>query len=173
MRVGGVDHGHQAVFQGFGLREDGPEAFLEIGVRDGAVQGLLHGFEEDLRAVADFARKAKRLGDTGIELPVDGVARSPVAFGVTQDHADLAFAHDTDVLHADFGILRDLHVGAETDAHDHAVTGEADVFHLAHLDAVDLDRIIEHQGADLGEAEVERIKSFPGVLLVQEEHAED
>ena len=118
------------------------------------------------------AGKAERFGDTRIELAVDGVARSPIGFGVTQNHANLALAHNADILHADFGILRNLHVGTQADTHHHAVPSQADVLYLTHLDAIDLHRVVEHQCAHLGKAQIERIEGFARVLLVQEEHAE-
>ena len=171
--VRGVHKFHQAVFQSFRLHQQGVEPVLEILAGNSALQGPLHRFQQDLGAVANFACQTEGLGDTGVELTRNGVARLKILLGVPENHANLAFAHDTDVLDTDFGILGDHHVGAEAYSHHHAVACKLDTFHLAQLDAIDLNRVVKYQGTDLGKPQVEGVESLSRVLLVQEEHAEN
>ena len=172
LRIRVLHEAHQAVLEIFSLVEQGLETVLEFRIGDSPVQRGLHRFEQDLGAVANFASQTKRFGNAGIELAVDRIARSKILFLVTENNAYLAFAHDTDILDADFGILRDSHIVAEADGHHDAVAGKFDVFNLTEFDAINLDRVIQDKGAHLRKLQMERIEFFPRVLLVQEENAE-
>ena len=164
---------HQAVFQCFRLHEQGIEPILEILAGDGALQGPLHRFQQNLGTVANFTRQTESFGDTGVELTRNGVTRLEILLGIPENHANLAFAHDTDILDANFGILGNHHIGTQTDGHHHPVPGKLDAFHLAKFDTVDFHRVIQHQGTNLRKTQMESVKCLPRVLLVQEEHAEN
>src|SRR5574344_3161228 len=173
LRVRLVDHDDQAVFNVFGLVDESLELRAELRVRDGAVHHGLNRLDKNLGAVEKFAGESERFRDARVEVSVYRIVRRKIIGGIAEDDADLTFAHDADVLHADFGTARNFHIGAETDSYEHAVSAQVDVLDFSEFHAVHLDGIIQRKRTHLREPQVECIECLPGVLVVQEEQAEN
>ena len=144
LRIGRYHKRHQAVFKVLGLHEKRLEAVLEFRIGNRPVQRRFNSFEQDLRRIANFARKPERFGNAGIELARNRITRHKIFVRITENHADLAFAHDTDVLHADFGILRDFHIRLEPNRHHDTMARKFNGLHAAKLYAINLDRVIQN-----------------------------
>ena len=129
--------------------------------------------DERFCRIDDFSRKPKRFGNARIKLSVDCVVGRIIFAGIAKDDTDLAFSHNADVLHANFGAHRDSHVVTDSHHNKNAMPRQINIFDFTELYTVDFNRVVQSQGADLRKSQIIGVKNFTGILVVQKEQAKN